>query len=736
MVKANDSVTLVRVNDGAKGAIGPKGDTGATGPQGPKGATGATGQPGADAIALTISSSNGALFKNEAIDTMLTAYIFKGSSEMSASAISALGTIKWYTDDNTVAATGKTYHVTGSSGASIHVEARLENGTRIIAIGSADLASVMDGETGATGATGAQGPRGEAGKPGDDGIGLSSAQPYYRLASSMPSRPSGSTPDDVWSTTEPTYTQGSSMRLYETVRLAWSDGTVTYTPVTMSSSYEAARDAYNRAVEASKTATSYMSSDSTGVMIADMTGSGTPSKPAEIQSGFNTRVTPSAFQVRNGQNVLSSFGREVTMGSRRDVDPGDSSTAIGEGSFAAGNDLSASGYYAHAEGREGYASGYYAHAEGYQPVAAGYASHAEGSGTTSRGDEAHAEGIGSSSRTATLDVHFTGAAGATEYAVEDRADQLALLEIGYQPWFTTVLILSITYGDLTVTPVAWGHSFDGTTSYRFRVSKTLSANQALSNAPVTFTYFTHGAMAAGAHSEGEMTLASAQGAHAQGIRTMAAGRDSFATGRSTIARGVDEFVHGRYNVKPSQSEDFAGDKYEEVVGNGTGEDTRSNARTLDWAGNEWLAGKLTAQGGIKTPGDVEGATFNGNALDTASLSKIGSWGIWSGTYVTQAWKPGSFSGGQYTAPRSGLYLVIMECQLNSMKGKYIQLQLHKNNAFDSILFYQESCNVIRTFEPKAVHCNAGDKLGVYIHTGSANVSVPLVTQVIFLGNAS
>lgn len=574
MVKAKDSVTLVRVNDGAKGATGPKGDTGATGPQGPKGATGA------------------------------------------------------------------------------------------------------------------QGPRGEAGKPGDDGIGLNSAQPYYRLATSIPSRPSGSTPDDAWSTTEPTYTQGSSMRLYETVRLAWSDGTVTYTPVTMSSSYEAARAAYNRAVEASKTATSYMSSDSTGVMIADMTGSGTPSKPAEIQSGFNTRITPSAFEVRNGQDVLSSFGREVTMGSRRDVDPGDSSTAIGEGSFAAGNDLSASGYYAHAEGREGYASGYYAHAEGYQPVASGYASHAEGSGTTSRGDEAHAEGIGSSSRTATLDIHFTGAAGATEYAVEDRADQLALLEIGYQPWFTTALILSITYGDLTVVPVEWHHNFDGVTAYRLRVSKTLSASQALSKAPVTLTYFTHGAMAAGAHSEGEMTLASAQGAHAQGIRTMAAGRDSFATGRGTIARGVDEFVHGRYNVKPSQNEDFAGDKYEEVVGNGTGEDTRSNARTLDWAGNEWLAGKLTAQGGIKTPGDVEGATFNGTSLHgIIMVSMFVAWKALTANKVTTVEIP-------YTVPSGYQVVDIIDAWINApqtfiigrnidINSNKVTLSIHSNSAWSN-----------------------------------------------------
>jgi hypothetical protein len=33
--------------------------------------------------------------------------------------------------------------------------------------------------------------------------------------------------------------------------------------------------------------------------------------------------------------------------------------------------------------------------------------------------------------------------------------------------------------------------------------------------------------------------------------------------------------------------------YVEIVGNGTADNARSNARTLDWSGNEVLAGSLT-----------------------------------------------------------------------------------------------------------------------------------------------
>lgn len=97
---------------GAKGATGAKGDTGATGPkgetgaQGPKGATGAA---GADAIMVAITSSNGFIFKNTSVATTLTAHVYKGGAEVTGSALSALGTIKWYKDGGaTAVASGQT----------------------------------------------------------------------------------------------------------------------------------------------------------------------------------------------------------------------------------------------------------------------------------------------------------------------------------------------------------------------------------------------------------------------------------------------------------------------------------------------------------------------------------------------------------------------------------------------------------------------------------------------------
>lgn len=76
---------------------------------GATGAKGSTGDPGADAITLSITSSNGTIFKNSAIETVLTAHVYKAGAELTAAQIAALGTIKWYKDgDVTAVGTGVT----------------------------------------------------------------------------------------------------------------------------------------------------------------------------------------------------------------------------------------------------------------------------------------------------------------------------------------------------------------------------------------------------------------------------------------------------------------------------------------------------------------------------------------------------------------------------------------------------------------------------------------------------
>lgn len=76
---------------------------------------GATGAAGQDAISLTITSSNGTVFKNNTGSTTLTAHVWKGSVEQEitgAGVCGSLGSIKWYTaGSDTAIATAKTLTV-------------------------------------------------------------------------------------------------------------------------------------------------------------------------------------------------------------------------------------------------------------------------------------------------------------------------------------------------------------------------------------------------------------------------------------------------------------------------------------------------------------------------------------------------------------------------------------------------------------------------------------------------
>ena len=78
---------------------------------------------------------------------------------------------------------------------------------------------------------------------------------YYKLESSTavaPSKPTENPPSD-WSTTEPSYTSGSTNTLYFVDCTIYSNGTFKYSDVSKSSSYEAAKEAYNKAQAAQET---------------------------------------------------------------------------------------------------------------------------------------------------------------------------------------------------------------------------------------------------------------------------------------------------------------------------------------------------------------------------------------------------------------------------------------------------------------------------------------------------
>ena len=109
------------------------------------------------------------------------------------------------------------------------------------------------------------------------------------------------------------------------------------------------------------------------------------------------------------------------------------------------------------------------------------------------------------------------------------------------------------------------------------------------------------------HSEGFTTTASGANSHAEGRNTKASGESSHAEGYYTTASHKAQHVFGEYNVlDPSTNESTNRGTYVEIVGKGTANGARSNARTLDWSGNEVLAGKLTV--GAAPTADMDVAT--------------------------------------------------------------------------------------------------------------------------------
>ena len=111
-----------------KGQPGQNGQDGQDGAPGQNGQDGQDGADGEDAINLVITSSAGTIFKNTAIVTTLTAHVYKGGAEVTGSALSALGTIKWYKDGgSTAVGTGTTLSISAGDVTNKAVyEARLE----------------------------------------------------------------------------------------------------------------------------------------------------------------------------------------------------------------------------------------------------------------------------------------------------------------------------------------------------------------------------------------------------------------------------------------------------------------------------------------------------------------------------------------------------------------------------------------------------------------------------------
>lgn len=107
-----------------------------------------------------------------------------------------------------------------------------------------------------------------------------------------------------------------------------------------------------------------------------------------------------------------------------------------------------------------------------------------------------------------------------------------------------------------------------------------------------------------------------------GRQTIANGYGSKAEGVGNVANGFGQFVIGTHNIIDTTQPDpqlawtnqyLQRGKYVFIVGNGT-EMNRSNAHTIDWAGNAWYQGGITLSGKPYTP--IADVTLSPYAWDT------------------------------------------------------------------------------------------------------------------------
>ena len=114
-ITVNKKFSFAVAKAGVQGIKGDKGDKGETGERGPQGVQGVQGVKGDDAITLTITSSNGTVFKNNTGSTTLTAHVFVGGKEQtieSNGTCGSIGTVKWYKGSATSGTAAKSITVT------------------------------------------------------------------------------------------------------------------------------------------------------------------------------------------------------------------------------------------------------------------------------------------------------------------------------------------------------------------------------------------------------------------------------------------------------------------------------------------------------------------------------------------------------------------------------------------------------------------------------------------------
>ena len=274
----------------------------------------------------------------------------------------------------------------------------------------------------------------------------------------------------------------------------------------------------------------------------------------------NSSVLEILYVLADGQEVSveyttsSILAKAFTLGVRNTISSlgllsyaeGYSVVATGFTSHAEGYQTEAAGNDSHAEGSGTIANKMHSHAEGFQTTANANSSHSEGSYTQADGTDSHAEGL------------YTQANGADSHA-EGSNTQANGIDSHAEGYSTQANGLnSHAEGSGTIAGGAYSHAEGSNTQ----------------------------ANGIDSHAEGYTSIASGNESHAEGDNTQAIGDASHSQNLGTLAHGEAQTAIGKYNIN-NIDDDLAF-----IIGNGTANNARSNAFTVDWDGNTTSMGLL------------------------------------------------------------------------------------------------------------------------------------------------
>lgn len=266
----------------------------------------------------------------------------------------------------------------------------------------------------------------------------------------------------------------------------------------------------------------------------------------------------------NGQTIYAPF---FTMGDRA------SSAPIGRYSFTAGTLLAATGFSSTSFGCRSGSSGTASFSCGFGTSALSDYAFAEGRATVAKRIASHAEGYG------------------TIAGAENSYVKFGFINQSYP---------SRSYGQYVETLSGYNHA----EGYNTQAYGEAAHSEGFSSK----------AYGDYSHAEGNSN-AYANYSHAEG-RSSAYGVYSHTSGLLTVATAQAQTVIGKYNIYTEIDTDpddgsmidpsiFDAGDYAFIIGNGTADDARSNALTVDWSGNLITAGDITANGSqVLTQADV------------------------------------------------------------------------------------------------------------------------------------